>query len=935
MDRAGLYRDVVESSPDGIWVVDLEGTTLYGNPRLAELFGVPRERLGAIGIGDLPDVECRARLRERLTAVADGLICDGDVEVRWPREDAADVWTLAGCTLLHDASGRPSALRMRFIDFTERRDTLIALRASEDALRDQVAQNELMAAVVSAANEAATLVELLRRARDLVLVHDDWERARAYLVEDGEPVLLQIDDQIEADARDPLVAGETRLARRCLERGAPTWDERRLTLAFPVVALGETHAVLVITSAPPLYRFEMIESMAVRIAAEVARVVERETVQATLARARDEAEAASQQKSDFLATMSHEIRTPLNGVIGLNDLLLRSELNGEQLRLATGVQVASRALLGVINDILDFSKIEAGRLELEEVDFEVRALLDQVAGVLAEAARSKGLDLVVSCHRQVPALLRGDPTRLAQVITNLVSNAVKFTERGGVIVRAMAVPEGASMRLSVEVSDTGIGIPSDDVASLFDPFTQADASTTRLYGGTGLGLAIAREIVEAMGGGIRYAPNLGGGSVFTFSALLSPATGADPVTEDARARAQLEGIRALVVDDTEHNRIIVEEQLGWWGVVADTAASAEEALALLERDDVAYDVVLLDLAMPQRDGLDLARTIRARPDSARLPLLMLTSVAGVGREALAGAGIDDVLTKPVLASVLRTALLGLLAEPASRPVPRPATETTHRGRVLVVEDNQVNQLVATGLLRALGYDALTADDGRAAVPLALDPGIDAVLMDIQMPRMDGYAATRAIRSDPAGRRKPIIAMTAAAIDGERDRCLAAGMDDFLTKPVDSAALGAVLAHWLDGAAMPAETPPTLATSEPAVVDHARLAELDSLDDGEAYLDRAVDNFLASAPTTWGEIAALLDAGDPAAVRALAHKLAGSALNLGATRAGLALRDLEERARADDATVEGLRPHADVVGSLLQEACEELGAYRRSRADRMA
>ena len=624
-----------------------------------------------------------------------------------------------------------------------------------------------------------------------------------------------------------------------------------------------------------------------------------------------------------------------NGVLGMIELLQQTQLNEEQRELTDVVRDSASSLLKIIDDILDFSKIEAGRLELEEVDFEVRALLDQVAGVLAEAARSKGLDLVVSCHRQVPALLRGDPTRLAQVITNLVSNAVKFTERGGVIVRAMAVPEGASMRLSVEVSDTGIGIPSDDVASLFDPFTQADASTTRLYGGTGLGLAIAREIVEAMGGGIRYAPNLGGGSVFTFSALLSPATGADPVTEDARARAQLEGIRALVVDDTEHNRIIVEEQLGWWGVVADTAASAEEALALLERDDVAYDVVLLDLAMPQRDGLDLARTIRARPDSARLPLLMLTSVAGVGREALAGAGIDDVLTKPVLASVLRTALLGLLAEPASRPVPRPATETTHRGRVLVVEDNQVNQLVATGLLRALGYDALTADDGRAAVPLALDPGIDAVLMDIQMPRMDGYAATRAIRSDPAGRRKPIIAMTAAAIDGERDRCLAAGMDDFLTKPVDSAALGAVLAHWLDGAAMPAETPPTLATSEPAVVDHARLAELDSLDDGEAYLDRAVDNFLASAPTTWGEIAALLDAGDPAAVRALAHKLAGSALNLGATRAGLALRDLEERARADDATVEGLRPHADVVGSLLQEACEELGAYRRSRADRMA
>ena len=282
----------------------------------------------------------------------------------------------------------------------------------------------------------------------------------------------------------------------------------------------EVYAVVVITSAPPLWRFELIEQMAARVGEQLARVAERERTQAQLAQARDEAMDASRQKSDFLATMSHEIRTPLNGVIGLNDLLLRTTLTPEQQRLATGVQGASRTLLGIINDILDFSKIEAGRLELERLDFEVLTLLELVTTMLGETARSRGLDLTVACDPSLPQVLCGDPTRLSQVVTNLVANAVKFTETGRVEVRASAEPAGSRVRVRIDVVDTGIGVPADKQAALFEPFTQADSSTTRIYGGSGLGLAISREIVAAMEGQLEYAPNPGGGSVFSASVLL-------------------------------------------------------------------------------------------------------------------------------------------------------------------------------------------------------------------------------------------------------------------------------------------------------------------------------------------------------------------------------------------------------------------------------
>ena len=762
MDLSELYRDIVEGSPDGLWVIDLDGRTVYANPEIARLHRISDEGLTALTVFDILDEDGRAQFRAHLDQARAGRIEEHPVEVKWVRSDGTIQWMLCSETALLDDAGRPRALLHRYSDNTDRHELIASLQASEDALEDQVAQNNLMQAVASAANEATTLGEVLVQARTLVLLHDDWERARAFVPDpDGsgqvEP-FYPVDTERDEDVGDPQAAAELLLAQRAHDARGPVWDESRLTIAFPILLGTEVYAVVAITSAPPLFRHELIETMTGRVAEQLARVAERERAQAEVARARDEAMEASRQKSDFLATMSHEIRTPLNGVIGLNDLMLRTALTPEQHRLSSGVHGAGRMLLGLINDILDFSKIEAGRLELERLDFDVRLLLEQVSGMLTEVAREKELDLVVSCHPDVPAVLWGDPTRLGQVITNLVANAVKFTEHGGVAVRATAQPDEGRVRLRVEVADTGVGVPRSKQAHLFQPFSQGDSSTTRIYGGTGLGLAISSELVDAMGGTLEYAANPGGGSVFTCTVVLD--LGGDSAAAnrgDVMARELLHGRRALVVADESHGSVLTE-QLAWWGVRSDHVASAAEAHPLLDGD--AYDVVLVDGTDPGTLG-------------EAVPVVELTA--------------------PHLAGDLRVALLQLLGGDAGAdPVIKARVEQPGKGRILVVEDNPVNQMVATGLLAALGYTTDTADDGLAAIEAASDGGFDAILMDVQMPHMDGYTATRHIRAHETGRRRPIIAMTAAAVAGERERCLEAGMDDFLTKPVDAARLADTL-----------------------------------------------------------------------------------------------------------------------------------------------
>ena len=846
------------------------------------------------------------------------------------------IWTRGRGVVHRDARDEILTVTGTFQDITE-------AKQAEVALQDQVAQNQLMQAIATAANEARTLEDVLVHARSMVLLHDDWARARGFVVsEDGADVVpLHLNDaDRESDEATPEdSAMELALARRALQEKAPVWDDKQLTIAFPVRYAGDAYAVLTITSDPPLHRHDMIQSMVEQVAVQLGRVVERQLAERALADARDGAMEASRQKSEFLATMSHEIRTPLNGVIGLNDLLLRSRLDADQQRLASGVQAASRSLLGLINDILDFSKIEAGKLELENVDFDVRAVFDQVANVLGETARAKGLDLLVSCDDSVPEMLAGDPTRLAQVVTNLGSNAVKFTEAGEVMVRASATSIDGRTVLRVDVTDTGIGLDPDAAEGLFDSFTQADASTTRVHGGTGLGLAISREIVRALDGEIGVDSVPGRGSEFWFTATFGAPSGRGESPEDEYARTWLAGRRVLVVDDHQQHRAVLAGQLSWWRVRPDdvgSAIDAEQALADAVSAGDPFEAVLVDrtLTLPRRNGLHLVRALRRDPAYDDLTLLVLSSTTDLDTAAAREQGIADCLTKPVLGRTLRAALLEHLAGvdvqavAADKPGQRPGA----RRRILVVEDNTVNKMVAVGLLDALGYDADTADDGLAALD-AFDPGRhDAILMDVQMPRLDGYAATRAIRERESGHRVPILAMTAAAIQGERERCLAAGMDDFLTKPVDPDALAAALNRWVSGepaARIGARPLPTPAV-DGAGLDVGRLDMLRDMAPGNtSYLDRAIGNFVSNTPVLLATISEAVGAGDVERLQQAAHRLSGSASNLGVASVSATARELE--LVADGGTTEGAEALLPVLDAGFERGRVALLDYQTAYA----
>ncbi len=637
-------------------------------------------------------------------------------------------------------------------------------------------------------------------------------------------------------------------------------------------------------------------------------VTERERAAAELSAARDAALSASVTKSQFLASMSHEIRTPMNAIIGLSELLLDTQLETEQREFVTGVQGAAEGLLGIINDILDFSKVEAGKLEIEAVPFDLGLVVEDVAALLGEAANAKGVELLAHCQPEVPTALVGDPTRLRQVLVNLSSNAVKFTTHGEVVIRVRLLDDTPGIvRVRFEVQDTGVGIAAEDLDRLFDPFSQADSSTTRRFGGTGLGLAIVKQLVELMDGTVGVDSTVDVGSTFWFELPLAKQSVKAPERPHI---TELAGLRVLIVDDNATNRLILREQLGSWGMHtadAEHAARALELLHIAAREGHPYDVVVLDLNMPDMDGLELAHAIGADPQIAGPSLFMLSSSGRVNRHVADAAGLAGTLTKPVRQSELFNCLIGGLSMPADEntsatPAEAGAEPIAIRGRLLLVEDNKMNQLVATKLLAKLGYDVAVADNGLEALQSMAHTDYDAVLMDCQMPEMDGYAATREIRRrERETRHTPVIAMTAAAMQGDREACLSAGMDDYLTKPIRPDALAETLARWIttDDDARSAPGPDQITVpNDAAQLDAERLSILRDLDDGDGVLLASItEEFSTEAQRQLALLRAALAEGDPQAVAQAAHSIKGSSANLGATRLAELAGHLEALGRA--------------------------------------
>jgi two-component system sensor histidine kinase/response regulator len=692
------------------------------------------------------------------------------------------------------------------------------------------------------------------------------------------------------------------------------------------------------------------------VAVSIRDVTERKEQEKALKLAKTKAEDATQTKSMFLANMSHEIRTPMNAILNMTGLALEADLAPKPRQFVSVAHSSAKNLLGILNDILDFSKIEADRLHLEDVPFSLREVLEEVTETFRSVVIQKHVELITHALPDVPDRLRGDALRFRQVLTNLIGNAFKFTDKGEVLVRVEAVAESneqpvpGDVFLRVSVVDTGIGISAEQQARLFQSFTQADSSTTRKYGGTGLGLVISRKLARLMGGDLTVESTPGKGTAFYFTARL--AVEAQPQTPARVAPAGVAGRSVLIVEDTETSRELLETLLCSWSIPPVSVSTAEEGLALLETRNGKggsdpFGLVVLDWMLPGMNGIDAAARIRAREETRTLPIILVSAYAGKEEEARCGElGVNVFLPKPITASSLFDAVVeaqGARTHSVSRALDAPL-ERDFDARVLLAEDNEANQMVASEILSRLGIELDIASNGREALEMvrAAPDVYDAVLMDMQMPEMDGLTATRALRA--ARYDSPIIAMTANAMKTDLDACLAAGMNDHITKPIERRALLQTLRRWLPQRQRPAENadPDVTTKSEsadsrdPAGTGVQANRNLEGIDVAGSLkrlglefesLQRMLVRFADGQGATLEALRAAVASNDSAAVARQAHAIAGAAGNLGADALHAAAKDLERAGRENSGNLAQLLTQLEAQAALVLRSINTLRGAR--------
>jgi PAS domain S-box-containing protein len=888
-----------------LWcIAGTDGFFKHVNPAWESTLGYSNEELLARPYLDFIHPDDRAATAAEASAVFEGRTTV-TFENRYRAKDGTYKW------LLWSAIVRPEKDLIYCIasDVTER-------KREEARLAAQYAVTRVLA---DAANLAAATPRMLEAISESL----GWSFGAIWRVDPKEKVLHAVETWHSATVSVPEFERETRSRTLSLGEGLPgrVWSGRQplwiedvsragnfprvfaatrerlhSAFGFPILLKDEVLGVLEFFSQqiekPDHRLLEMMGAIGSQIGQFIERLQAEDALRAyarDLEVARKRAEEATRAKSEFLANISHEIRTPMNAIIGMTELALGTSITREQREYLNTIQGSAEALLALVNDLLDFSKIEARKLRLERVAFAVRDVLEDAMRVLAPRAQQKSIELACQIEPSLPVVLLGDPLRLRQVVVNLAGNAIKFTEKGEVVLRVRAGSRSnETLELLFSVSDTGIGIPKEKQQIIFEAFAQADSSTTRRYGGTGLGLAISAELVELMGGAISLDSEPGRGSTFYFTAQF----GIEPSSREkgSAKSAELTNLRVLVVDDNRTNRQILEEVLTNWRMCPVTVESGREALRVLDeslKKRKPFAVVLLDGQMPEMDGFSTAEKIVRDGRYTDLKIILLTSGVPAERSPLEKLGLSAALTKPIKQSELFDLIVSAmsrattLSKPGKPSLPKRIGKTALR--VLVAEDNEVNQLVARRTFEKLGYRVTLVGNGQEAVSALERGGFDLVAMDVQMPVMDGLAATAAIRrfEENAGTHIPIVAMTAHAMKGDRERCLEAGMDGYVAKPIRTSELQRVLSE-------------VLGSWRGSAIDQKAL--LDGLDGNRTLLRQLARLFLTDAPKRLEAIRAAFAAKDCEALGQAAHALKGSAANFGAAQLVGTLAQVEAHAK---------------------------------------